>query len=178
MRFNDLLKQAVEAGASDVHLHVPLPVMMRVSGRLRPMNDVALTPKAMDALVELMCNEQQRAQFAAKHQVDLAYSVAGLGRFRVNLFKQRGSVSAVLRIINSNEQALKVVNLPQETIEYFKHQEKGLVLVTGPTGSGKSTTLARILDEINSTHAKMIVTVEDPIEYLHRSKRSIVVQRE
>jgi len=178
MRFNDLLKQAVEADASDVHLHVPLPVMMRVSGRLRPMNDVALTPKAMDALVELMCNEQQRAQFAAKHQVDLAYSVAGLGRFRVNLFKQRGSVSAVLRIINSNEQALKVVNLPQETIEYFKHQEKGLVLVTGPTGSGKSTTLARILDEINSTHAKMIVTVEDPIEYLHRSKRSIVVQRE
>src|SRR5690606_28864150 len=84
----------------------------------------------------------------------------GLGRFRVNLFRQRGSVSAVLRIINSDEQALQVVNLPQETIDHFRHQEKGLVLVTGPTGSGKSTTLARILDEINSHHAKMIVTVE------------------
>ena len=178
MRFNDLLKQAVDAGASDVHLHVPLPVMMRVSGRLRPMNDVPLTPRATEALVDLMCNEQQRAQFAAKQQIDLAYSVPGLGRFRVNLFRQRGSVSAVLRIINSDEKALQVVNLPQETIDYFKNQEKGLVLVTGPTGSGKSTTLARILDEINATHAKMIVTVEDPIEYLHRAKRSIVVQRE
>ena len=178
MRFNDLLKQAVDAGASDVHLHVPLPVMMRVSGRLKPMNDVGLTPRATEALLDLMCNEQQRAQFDAKQQVDLAYSVPGLGRFRVNLFRQRGSVSAVLRIINSDEKALQVVNLPQDTIDYFKNQEKGLVLVTGPTGSGKSTTLARILDEINSTHAKMIVTVEDPIEYLHRAKRSIVVQRE
>ncbi len=178
MRLNDLLKQAVDAGASDVHLHVPLPVMMRISGRLTPMNDVALTPRATEALLELMCNERQRAQFDAKQQVDLAYSVPGLGRFRVNLFRQRGSVSAVLRIINSDERALQVVNLPQDTIDYFKQQEKGLVLVTGPTGSGKSTTLARILDEINSTHAKMIVTVEDPIEYLHRAKRSIVVQRE
>ncbi len=178
MRFNDLLKQAIEAGASDIHLHVPLPVMMRVSGKLRPMNDIALTPKATEALVELMCNEQHKQQFAAKQQVDLAYSVPGMGRFRVNLFRQRGSVSAVLRIINSEESALQVVNLPQETIDHFKQQEKGLVLVTGPTGSGKSTTLARVIDEINSAHAKMIVTVEDPIEYLHRSKRSIVVQRE
>jgi len=178
MRFNDLLKQAIAAGASDIHLHVPLPVMMRISGRLTPMNDIQLTPRATEALLEMMCNEQQRAHFEAKQQVDLAYSVPGLGRFRVNLFRQRGSVSAVLRIINSDEQALQVVNLPQETIDHFRHQEKGLVLVTGPTGSGKSTTLARILDEINSHHAKMIVTVEDPIEYLHRSKRSIVVQRE
>ncbi len=178
MRFNDLLKQAIAAGASDIHLHVPLPVMMRISGRLAPMNDIQLTPRATEALLEMMCNEQQRAHFEAKQQVDLAYSVPGLGRFRVNLFRQRGSVSAVVRIINSDEQALQVVNLPQETIDHFRHQEKGLVLVTGPTGSGKSTTLARILDEINSHHAKMIVTVEDPIEYLHRSKRSIVVQRE
>ncbi len=178
MRFNDLLKQAIEAGASDIHLHVPLPVMMRVSGKLRPMNDIALTPKATEALVELMCNDQHKQTFEAKQQVDLAYSVPGMGRFRVNLFRQRGSVSAVLRINNSEESALQVVNLPQETIDHFKQQEKGLVLVTGPTGSGKSTTLARVIDEINSTHAKMIVTVEDPIEYLHRSKRSIVVQRE
>ena len=121
---------------------------------------------------------EPEAAFKSRHQVDLAYSVPGLARFRVNLFRQRGSVSAVLRIITSDEAALQVVNLSQETIEFFRDQEKGLVLVTGATGSGKSTTLARIVDEINRVHAKMIVTVEDPIEYLHKSKRSAVVQRE
>ncbi len=178
MRFNELLKQAIDAGASDIHLHVPLPVMMRVSGKLTPMNDVKLTPRSTEALIDLMCDEHHKQLFDTKHQVDLAYSVPGLGRFRVNLFKQRGSVSAVLRIINSDESALQVVNLPQETIDHFKVQEKGLVLVTGPTGSGKSTTLARVVDEINTDQSRMIVTVEDPIEYLHRSKNSIVVQRE
>jgi twitching motility protein PilT len=120
-----------------------------------------------------MCDERQRLLFADRHQVDLAYSVSGLGRFRVNLFRQRGSVSAVLRIITSDAGAA-LVNLPQETIDYFRDQEKGIVLVTGATGSGKSTTLARIIDEINRVHNKMIVTVEDPIEYLHRrrSRRS------
>lgn len=178
MHFNDLLRQIVERGASDVHLHVGLPAMARVSGRLIPMTEALITPKVTASLLDLMCDARHRATFEEKQQVDLAYSVAGLGRFRVNLFRQRGSVSAVLRVVNSNEDALRVVNLPQETIDHFKDQEKGLVLVTGPTGSGKSTTLARIIHEINTQHAKMIVTVEDPIEYLHRSQRSIVVQRE
>ena len=178
MHFNDLLRMAIDRGASDLHLHVGLPAMARVSGRLIPVSEAKMTPRATDSLVDLMCNEQQRATFAERHQVDLAYSVAGLGRFRVNLFRQRSSVSAVLRIINSDPQSLAVVNLPQDTIEYFRDMEKGLVLVTGPTGSGKSTTLARIVDEINTHHNKMIVTVEDPIEFLHRSKASVVVQRE
>ncbi len=178
MHFNDLLQRIVERGASDVHLHVGLPAMSRVNGKLSPVTESKITPRFTEALIDLMCDERQRAVFAEKHQVDLAYSVSGLGRFRVNLFRQRGSISAVLRVINANESALNVVNLPQETIQYFRDQEKGLVLVTGPTGSGKSTTLARIVDEINKTHSRMIVTVEDPIEYLHRSKRSIVVQRE
>ena len=178
MHFNDLLQQIVERGASDVHIHVGLPAMARVSGKLTPVTEGRITPKFTSALVDLMCNPSQKAAFDTKHQVDLAYSVAGLGRFRVNLFRQRGSVSAVLRVINSNEESLKVVNLPQDAIEYFRDQEKGLVLVTGPTGSGKSTTLSRIVHEINVTHSKMIVTVEDPIEYLHRSHNSIVVQRE
>jgi twitching motility protein PilT len=125
-----------------------------------------------------MCDDRQRATFFEKHQVDIAYSVSGLGRFRVNLFRQRGSVSAVLRVITSDESVLQVVNLPQDTIDFIRDKEKGLVLVTGPTGSGKSTTLARIIDEINQVHNKMIVTVEDPIEYLHRSKKSAIVQRE
>ena len=96
-----------------------------------------------------------------------------MARFRVNLFRQRGSVSCVMRVVNSDESKLWIVSLPQETLNYFRDKEKGLVLVTGPTGSGKSTTLARIIDEINQHHAKMIVTLEDPIEYLHRSKKSI-----
>ncbi len=178
MLFNDLLKSAVERGSSDLHLHVGLPAMIRLSGKLVPLTEVKISPRATESLVDMMCNDKQKAHFAEKHQVDLAYSVAGLGRFRVNLFRQRGSVSAVLRVINSNEQALSVVSLPQETIDYFRDFEKGMVLVTGPTGSGKSTTLARIVDEINVQHSKMIVTVEDPIEYLHRSKSSVVVQRE
>lgn len=178
MHFNELLQRIVERGASDVHLHVGLPAMSRVSGKLHPVTESKITPRFTEALVDLMCDERQKAVFAEKHQIDLAYSVSGLGRFRVNLFRQRGSVSAVLRVINSDEKSLQVVNLPEDILEYFRDQEKGLVLVTGPTGSGKSTTLARIVDEINRVHSRMIVTVEDPIEYLHRSKRSIVVQRE
>ena len=178
LHFNDLLQRIVERGASDVHLHVGLPAMSRVNGKLNPVTESKITPRFTEALLDLMCDERQRAVFEAKHQVDLAYSVSGLGRFRVNLFRQRGSVSAVLRVINSNETALQVVDLPSDILEYFRDQEKGLVLVTGPTGSGKSTTLARVVDEINRVHSRMIVTVEDPIEYLHRSKRSIVVQRE
>ena len=178
MNFNDMLSMLVERGASDLHLHVGLPPLARLHGRLTPVADTKVGPKFTAALVDLMCDERQRLAFAERHQIDLAYSVSGLGRFRVNLFRQRGSVSAVLRIITSDAEVLRVVNLPQETIEYFRDMEQGIVLVTGATGSGKSTTLARIIDEINSIHNKMIVTVEDPIEYLHSSKKSAVVQRE
>ncbi|CAN5676667.1 type IV pilus twitching motility protein PilT [soil metagenome] len=178
MNFNDMLKMLVERGASDLHLHVGLPPMARLHGKLTPVAETKVGPRFTDALVDLMCDERQKLIFHDRHQVDLAYSVAGLGRFRVNLFRQRGSVSAVLRIINSDESMLQVVNLPHETIDYFRDQEQGIVLVTGATGSGKSTTLARVIDEINSFHNKMIVTVEDPIEYLHKSKKSAIVQRE
>lgn len=178
MNFNDMLKLLSERGASDLHLHVGLPPLTRVHGKLTPIADIKVGPKFTEALVDLMCDERQRLVFADKHQVDLAYSVSGLGRFRVNLFRQRGSVSAVLRVISSDADVLRLVNLPQETIEYFRDQEQGIVLVTGATGSGKSTTLARIIDEINSVHSKMIVTVEDPIEFLHRPKKSAIVQRE
>jgi twitching motility protein PilT len=178
MNFNDMLTMLVERGASDLHLHVGLPPLARLHGRLTPIADTKVGSRFMEALVDLMCDERQKAMFAEKLQVDLAYSVKGLSRFRVNLFRQRGSISAVLRIISADESMLQVVNLPQETIDYIRDQEKGIVLVTGATGSGKSTTLARIIDEINKTHNKMIVTVEDPIEYLHRSKKSAIVQRE
>jgi twitching motility protein PilT len=178
MKFNDFLTKYVQQGASDIHLHAGLKPMVRLNGRLIHVSDQKLPPSFTESLVESICNEKQRAIFYDKRQVDLAYSIAGVARFRVNLFRQRGSVSAVLRVINSDASQLNVVNLPQETIDYFKEQEKGLVLVTGPTGSGKSTTLARIVDEINRAHAKMIVTVEDPIEFLHSPINSAIVQRE
>ena len=178
MTFDELLTNFVKRGASDIHLHVGLRPMIRVNGKLIPVSDNKLSPKFTDALVDVVCNDKQKEIFNDMNQVDLAYSVAGLARFRVNMFRQRGSVSAVLRVINSDEEQLQVVNLPQDALEYFRDQEKGLVLVTGPTGSGKSTTLARIIDEINKTHAKMIITVEDPIEFLHRPKNSVIVQRE
>ena len=178
MKFHEMLASFVSKGASDIHLHAGLKPMVRVNGRLVPVSENRLSPRATETLVEIMCNERQRAAFEEHNQVDLAYGVSGVGRFRVNLFRQRGSVSAVLRVINSDPEQLKVVNLPDDILSYFRDQEKGLVLVTGPTGSGKSTTLARIIDEINNTHNKMIITVEDPVEFLHRSVRSVVVQRE
>ncbi|RIH90016.1 Twitching mobility protein [Meiothermus luteus] len=178
MTFSELLSSLVGRGASDIHMHAGLPMMARIHGKLSPVTQSPLTPQYTEALVEMMCNERQKLVFSERNQVDLAYSVPGVARFRVNLFRQRGSVSCVMRVVNSDEDRLKIVSLPQETLQYFRDQEKGLVLVTGPTGSGKSTTLARIIDEINQQHAKMIITLEDPIEYLHRSKKSIVVQRE
>jgi twitching motility protein PilT len=178
MTFNDMLASFVSRGASDIHLHAGMYPMARLSGRLVPVGEGKLSPAATESLVGIMCDERQRQVFLEKHQADLAYSIPGVARFRVNLFRQRGSVSAVLRVINSDEAQLRVVNLPPELLSYFRDQEKGLILVTGPTGSGKSTTLTRIIDEINEVHDKMIITVEDPIEYLHRPKRSVIVQRE
>lgn len=178
MTFQELLGQMVNQGYSDVHLHAGLFPMGRMHGKLVPVGDFRLTPQFTASLIDVMCDPRQKKLFQEHYQVDLAYSLAGVGRFRVNLFKQRNSVSAVMRVINSNEEKLKVVSLTAETIQYFRDQEKGLVLVTGPTGSGKSTTLSRIIDEINQVHEKMIVTVEDPIEYLHRTKKSVIVQRE
>ena len=178
MTFNDMLTQFVAKGASDIHLHAGLPPMARVGGKLTPVGQTQLTPAMTESFVKIMCDDRQKAIFQEKHQADLAYSIPGMSRFRVNLFRQRGSVSAVLRVINSDESQLQVVNLAPELIDYFRDQEKGLILVTGPTGSGKSTTLSRIIDEINVAHNKMIITVEDPIEYLHRAKKSVIVQRE
>jgi len=178
MTFQEMLTELVARGASDIHLHAGLRPMMRLGGRLLPVSANPLQPSFTESLLDAFCNDRQRTLFAERHQVDLAYSLPGAARFRVNLFRQRGSVSAVLRVIRSDESALRVVDLSPSLLEHFRDQEKGLLLVTGPTGAGKSTTLARIIDEINTSHSKMIVTIEDPIEYLHRPKNSAVVQRE
>lgn len=178
MTFNDLLASLVNKGASDIHLHVDTYPMARIDGRVVQVGHTKLSPADTEALVKLMCDERQQNIFDDQQQIDLAYNVPGIARFRVNLFRQRSAVSAVMRVVKSDEGHLRVVTLPPELLEFFRDQEKGLILITGPTGSGKSTTLTRLIDDINEVHNKIIVTVEDPIEYLHHNKQSVIVQRE
>src|SRR6188508_1148721 len=178
MHVNDLLKLAVEKGASDLHLKVGSYPMARIHGHLAPVSD----EKVLDHedLVEMaasIVSTAQRQKFKDAQEVDLAYSVAGLGRFRCNVFQQRGTIGIVLRVIPVKVMNLAELGLPP-VLSKIAHEERGLVLVTGTTGSGKSTTLAAMIDYINATRSSHIITIEDPIEYLHRDNRSIVNQRE
>jgi len=178
MHINDLLQIAVTAGASDLHLKVGSYPMMRVSGMLA----VASEEKRLDrpdteAFANALFTPELGEKFRAVQEVDLAYSVPGLGRFRCNVFQQRGTVGLVLRIIPTRIKTIDELGLPP-VLKRIAAEERGLVLVTGTTGSGKSTTLAALIDHINSTRAAHIMTVEDPIEYLHRDHHSIVNQRE
>ena len=178
MTFDDMLTQCVKSGASDIHLHAGIPPHVRINGHVKPLMPTPLTAQLMENLVTTMLNEKQRTKFLDKNQVDFAHSIPGVARFRVNMFRQRGSVSLVLRVISNDTSRLSKVQLPFDTIAELAVQKRGIILVTGPTGSGKSTTLAAILDHINRTRAEMIVTIEDPIEILHSNHQSIVVQRE
>jgi twitching motility protein PilT len=178
MHVNDLLKIAVEAGASDLHLKVGSLPMMRVRGALVP----ALADKRLDhedvvAMSAAVMSTAQRQKFKEAQEVDLAYSVAGLGRFRCNVFQQRGTVGLVLRVIPMIIRTIDELGLPA-ALKSIAEEERGLVLVTGTTGSGKSTTLAALIDHVNKCRAAHVMTVEDPIEFLHRDQRSIINQRE
>jgi twitching motility protein PilT len=178
MHVNDLLKIAVEGGASDLHLKVGSYPMMRVRGSLVPaVEDRRLEHEDMLAIAAAVLPTAHREKFKDNHEVDLAYSVAGLGRFRCNTFQQRGTIGMIFRVIPMRVATIDELALPA-VLKKIASEERGLVLVTGTTGSGKSTTLAAMIDEINSTRTTHIMTVEDPIEYLHRDSRSIVNQRE
>ncbi|HVZ20592.1 MAG TPA: type IV pilus twitching motility protein PilT [Vicinamibacterales bacterium] len=178
MHVNDLLKIAVESGASDLHLKVGSYPMMRVRGVLTPASeDKRLEHDDMLAMAAAVLPTAHREKFKDNHEVDLAYSVAGLGRFRCNAFQQRGTVGMIFRVIPMKVATIDELALPK-VLKTIAAEERGLVLVTGTTGSGKSTTLAAMIDEINATRAAHVMTIEDPIEYLHRDNRSIVNQRE
>jgi twitching motility protein PilT len=178
MHVNDLLKVAVESGASDLHLKVGTYPMMRVRGTLVPaVEDKRLDPEDMVAMAAAVLPTSVRQKFNDNHEVDLAYSVAGLGRFRCNAFQQRGSIGMIFRVIPMRASSIDDLALPK-VLKKIAAEERGLVLVTGTTGSGKSTTLAALIDEINSTRTAHVMTIEDPIEYLHRDNRSIINQRE
>ena len=173
----DLLKLAIERRASDLLITVGLPPMLRMDGEWRPTEYETLTPTMTRRLMYALMDEKKQRTFEERKDLDFSFSLSGHGRYRVNVFMQRGSVGGVMRTIADDVLAFAELGLPQEVAEVAR-LPRGLVLVTGPTGSGKSTTLATMLDLINEEYAKHIVTVEDPIEFFHRHKTSIVNQRE
>ena len=178
MHINELLKVVVKAGASDLHLKVGAYPMMRLQGSLIPVTqEVRLSYENTVEMAAAVMSTAQKQKFKDVQDVDLAYSVPGLGRFRCNVFQQRGTIGLVLRVIPMTVKTIDDLQLP-EVLKKIAMEERGLVLVTGTTGSGKSTTLAAMINEINDQRCCHIMTVEDPIEFLHRDNRSIVNQRE
>lgn len=178
MELNEILTVAVKAKGSDIHIKTGLPPIVRIDGRLHPVpNAQRLTSETVSAMALSMMHERQKKIFEEHYEVDLAYSVPGLGRFRVSCYHQRGTVAMVFRAISVNIPDLESLNLPP-VLEKLCKEERGLVLVTGTTGSGKSSTLAAMINHINSHRTCNIITVEDPIEFLHRDNRSIISQRE
>jgi twitching motility protein PilT len=173
-----VLAAARQLGASDIHLKVGLPPIFRIKGELRTVRDVApMTIEAMREFALSMMNEKQRLDYDKFFEVDLAYSTPDGVRYRVNIFTQRGNVGMVMRLIPPEVPPFERLNLPPVVLK-LAEEERGLILVTGITGSGKSTTLAAMLDYINTKRAAHIVTIEDPIEYAFRDKRSVINQRE
>ncbi len=172
-----LLEEIVEKKASDLHLTAGVPPQFRVDGEMRPGDYEALTPEQCEALIYSVLRDDQRKRFEQNKELDLSFGVKGLCRFRMNVFSQRGAAAAAIRMIPYTIPEYDRLGLPP-VVKTFAELPNGLILVTGPTGSGKSTTLAALLDMINSRRAGHIITIEDPIEYVHIHKRCIVNQRE
>src|SRR5712692_3857434 len=178
MHINDLLKIATERKASDLHLKVGSHPVLRVNGRLTPLSEMnRMSQEDTIAMAFSIMSGRQKQKFKDHFEIDLAYSVPGLGRFRVNIFQQRGTVGLVLRVIPSKILTIEDLVLPP-VLKTIADERRGLILVTGTTGSGKSTSLAAMIDYINSQRTEHVMTIEDPIEFLHRDKKSLVNQRE
>ena len=173
----DLLKELVEAGGSDLHISNALPPVIRVDGELIRMKYDPLTPQDVEALLFPMMSNDQRRRLEQDWELDFSYGVEGIGRFRVNFYKDKGSYAGAFRTISSQAPTLEQMGMP-DIVTQVAERPRGLVLVTGPTGSGKSTTLAAMIDYINRTRAEHILTIEDPIEFVHTSKLSVIHQRE
>jgi twitching motility protein PilT len=173
-----ILREGVSRGASDIHLKGGAPPIFRVSGMLLPWGDVpALEPGSMAALARVLLKDYHFEQLQKGRQVDVGYGHPDLGRFRVNVFYQRGELQAALRLIPPRVRQIRDLNLPP-VVERIAAERRGLVLVTGTTGSGKSTTLAAMIDHVNRSASRHIITIEDPIEYLHQDEQSVITQRE
>jgi twitching motility protein PilT len=177
MNLPDLLKATLDLGGSDLHLSIGSPPQVRVDGDLQRLDQPELTPETTKALAYSVLTDAQKRTFEDTWELDLAFGLRGVGRFRCNVFNQKGSVGAVFRLIPEKIRPLEELGLPPVLAE-LADRPRGLVLVTGPTGSGKSTTLAAMIDRINQARPVHILTIEDPIEYLHHHKRGLVNQRE
>src|SRR5256886_2392083 len=176
---NSALRRVIETDGSDLHLKVPSRPLIRRLGNLEPIPESdPLTPEDTERVLhELVDNTDKVAEFDEEHEIDFSFSVPGLSRFRVNAFQQRGVISLVCRAVPHDVKTIEALGLP-EVISEIADEERGIILLTGTTGSGKSSTLAAMIDQINRYHSKHIVTIEDPIEFLHRDKRSVINQRE
>ena len=174
---NEILIQSVKSGASDIHLTTGRPPSYRSDGVLAPIEGERLTPQILEELLMPLMDVRHRGELQDNGQTDFAYAIPGVGRFRVNVFKQRGTLASVMRSLPFNIPEPEQLGIPAEVVE-MTSRKRGLILVTGPTGSGKSTTLASLLHVINRTYPYHIITLEDPIEYLHRHDKSVVNQRE
>ncbi len=173
----ELLRQAKDAGASDLHITVGVPPKMRVNGQLLTMDYPRMLPPDTAAIMDEVMSEQQRAKFEERGEWDMSFSIPELGRYRVNAFKQRGSAAAAFRLVGTQVPSPEVLGVPPSVVDLYQ-RKRGLILVTGPTGSGKSTTLAAIIDKVNNNRDCHVITLEDPIEYLHQHKKAMVNQRE
>ncbi len=178
LRIENLLEHVIKNKASDLHLQVGLSPMLRVDGKLAPIADTPLLSEAqVETLIFALLDADQKAVLLKDKEFDFSFAFGELGRFRVNAFHERGNLAAALRLIPNEILTAEQLGLP-EVVNTFADYPRGLVLVTGPTGSGKSTTLAALVDKINNERAEHIITIEDPIEFTHKSKKSVVVQRE
>lgn len=178
MKIEELLAEVLRQKASDIHLKVENSPILRINGRLKPLEGFGkCSVDGLTSLADSIMDDVHKQRFKEKYEIDLAYSVSGVGRFRVNIFRQRGTISIVMRTIPVDVPTIQQLNLPQ-VIEKLAMETRGLILVTGTTSSGKSTTLAAMIDYINTNREDHIITIEDPIEFLHRDKKSIVNQRE
>ena len=177
-RIDDLLRMAMSFGASDLHLRAGSFPVIRVNGELRPLSGVErLNQEETLELAFSMMSNRQKQHFKEAYEVDIGYGISGLGRFRVNIFQQRNSIGIVARVISDNIRNFAQLGLPP-ILNKIADEQRGLILVTGTTGSGKSTTLSAMIDHINQTRNCHVVTVEDPIEFLHKDKKSFITQRE
>lgn len=177
-RIEILLEEVIKKKASDLHLQVGLPPMLRVDGALTPVSNAdTLTEEGIEALIFAILDEDQKQILLKDKEFDFSFAFGDLGRFRVNAFHERGNLAAALRLIPNEILTIEQLQLP-DTVNKFADYPRGLVLVTGPTGSGKSTTLAALVDKINTERSSHIITIEDPIEFTHKSKKSVIVQRE
>lgn len=177
MTIEQVFKEMVDRGASDVHLRVGVPPALRINGDLYRLQTERISPEMMEGFLAVVMNRNQRARFDSELELDFAVGVRGLGRFRINAFRQRGTPALAIRHITQTIPSFDTLGLP-EVVRDLALKERGMILVTGTTGSGKSTTLASMIDHINEMTSSNIITVEDPIEFLYRDKRSIISQRE